>query len=106
MGRLPHPLGKTRGGPPKWYYIVDIDSHKLQNALLLARAVQPQEHTPEQHIIIGHMVKHSKTVACAANPPMFMIPRGTLKDLADMMQVWTLNEFACPAAIRQMPREA
>ena len=61
------------------------------------------ERTLEQHAIINHMNKHEKALARANTTPPFMIPTGIAKELADAMQVWTLNESPCPPAIRQLP---
>ena len=57
----------------------------------------------EQHAIINCMNKHEKALAHANTTPPFVIPTGIAKKLADTMQVWTLNESACPPAIRQLP---
>ena len=32
-----------------------------------------------------------------------MIQKGIMKELADIMQVWILNESACPSAVRKLP---
>ena len=61
------------------------------------------EHTLEQHAIINHMNKHNKALAHVNTTPPFVIPTGITKELADMMQVWTLNESVCPPAVKQFP---
>ena len=61
------------------------------------------ECTLEQHVIINRINKHEKALARANTTPPFVIPTGIAKELADAMQVWTLNESACPPAIRQLP---
>ena len=48
-------------------------------------------------------MKHKRQQAHAKATPMSMIPAGIVTELADMMQVWSLNESTCPAAIRQLP---
>ena len=49
------------------------------------------------------MNKHEKALVHANTTPHFMIPTGIAKELADAMQVWTLNESTCPPAVRQLP---
>ena len=49
------------------------------------------------------MNKHEKALAHANTTPPFVIPTGITKELADVMQVWTLNESACPPVVRQLP---
>ena len=49
------------------------------------------------------MTKHKKQQNCAKAIPLFMIQQGITKELADIMQAWILNEFACPPAVRQLP---
>ena len=46
------------------------------------------------------MNKHEKALACTNTTPPFA---GITKELADVMQVWTLNESACPPVVRQLP---
>ena len=53
------------------------------------------ERTLEQHVIINRINKHEKALARANTTPPFVIPTGIAKELADTMQVWTLNESAC-----------
>ena len=77
----------------------DVNVVKFQNTLQTARVMC----TLKQHVIINHMKKHEKALACANTTPPFMIPTGITKELADAMQVWTLNESACPPAVRQLP---
>ena len=103
MGKWPHPLGKTKMGQHPWHQACDINAVEFKNALQIARVTKGMEHTLEQHAIINCMNKHKKALARANTTPPFMIPTGIAKELADAMQVWTLNESACPPAIRQLP---
>ena len=32
-----------------------------------------------------------------------MIQKGIIKEFVDIMQVWILNDSACPPAVRQLP---
>ena len=57
----------------------------------------------EQHAIVTRMTKHKKQHYCAKATPPFTIQQGIVKELADIMQAWILNEFACPPAMRQLP---
>ena len=81
----------------------DINTVEFQNALQIARAIKGMEHTLEQHVIINCMSKHKKTLAHVNTTPPFVIPTGITKELADVMQVWMINESTCPPAIRQVP---
>ena len=54
-------------------------------------------------MIVNHMMKHKRVQSSAKVIPSFVIPTGIVKELADMMQVWTLNESACLAVVRQLP---
>ena len=103
MGKWPHPLGKTKAGQRPWHQACDVNTVEFQNTLQIARAIKGTERTLEQHTIINRMNKHKKALAHANNTPPFVIPTGITKELADTMQVWTLNESACPPAIRQLP---
>ena len=49
------------------------------------------------------MMKHERQQNHAKTTPLFIIPNSITKGLADMMQVWILNEFACPPAVTQLP---
>ena len=49
------------------------------------------------------MNKHEKALACANTTPPFAMPTSIAKELADAMQVWTINESTCPPVIRQLP---
>ena len=69
----------------------------------IARATKGAERTLEQHVIINRINKHKKALVHANTIPPFVIPTGIAKELADTMQVWTLNESACPPVIRQLP---
>ena len=97
------PLGKTKAGQRPWHQACNVNTVEFQNALEIARAIKGAEHTLEQHAIINRMNKHEKALACANTTPPFVIPTGITKELADTMQVWTLNESACPLAIRKLP---
>ena len=41
MGKLPHPLGKTKPRQSVWHQVYDVSALEFQNALQIARAVQP-----------------------------------------------------------------
>ena len=81
----------------------DVTAVKFQNTLQIARATKGAECTLEQHVIINRMNKHEKALAHVHTTPPFMILTCIAKELADAMQVWTLNESACPEAVRQFP---
>ena len=81
----------------------DVNTVEFQNALQIARAIKGAERTPEQHVIINCMNKHKKALIHANTTLHFMMPTGIAKKLADAMQVWTLNESACPPVVRQLP---
>ena len=49
------------------------------------------------------MMKHERMQACAKTTLPFIIQVGSMKELADMMQVWTINESTFPAAVTQSP---
>ena len=72
-------------------------------ALQAARAVCPTEQMGKQHVIIACMTKHKKQQTHAKTTPPFTIQPGIVKELADTMQAWVLNESACPPAMRQLP---
>ena len=101
MGKWPCPLGKTKAGQHSWHQV--CDTVEFQNALQIARAIKGTECILEQHVIINHMNKHERALARANTTPPFMIPTSITKELADAMQVWTINESACPPAVRQLP---
>ena len=46
---------------------------------------------------------NKKALAHANTIPPFVILTSIAKELADTMQVWTINESACPPAIRKLP---
>ena len=96
MGRLPCPLGKTKPGQRSW----QISDPEFQNALQIARAVWPADLMGEQYVIIYHMTKHKRQQNHIKTTLLFMIPNIIAKELADMMQVWLLNESTCPLAMR------
>ena len=64
IGKLPHPLGKSKPGQRSW----QISDLEFQKALQVARAVCPTDRMGKQHAIISHMMKHKKQ-QCHANPP-------------------------------------
>ena len=78
-----------------------LESPEFKDTLLIARAKKGTEHTPEEHMIILHALKHEKAQAHASRPTPFMIPSGIAKELTSMMQTWLMNEAACPPAVRQ-----
>ena len=57
----------------------------------------------QQHAIVSHMMKHERMQDCTNTTLPFMIRVGSMKELADMMQVWTINESTFPAAVTQSP---
>ena len=65
-GVLPRPLGKTRAGGNTWQHTCSLESPEFKDALLIARAKKGTEHTPEEHMIISHALKHEKAQACAS----------------------------------------
>ena len=102
-GVLPRPLGKTQAGRNTWQHTCFLESPEFKDTLLLARAKKGTEHTPEDHTIILHALKHEKAQACTSQPTLFMIPSGIMKELTSMMQTWLMNKAACPPAVRQEP---
>ena len=86
-----------------WHQVCKVNAVEFQNSLQIARATKGAEHTLKQHVIINCMKKHKKALARANTAPPFVIPTGSTTELADMMQVWTLNESACPPVVRQLP---
>ena len=80
-----------------------LKSPEFRDALLVAREKKGTDHTPEEHTIISHALKHEKAQACASRPTPFVIPSGIMKELTSMMQTWLMNEAACPPAVRQEP---
>ena len=102
-GVLPRPLGKTRAGGDTWQHTCSLKSPEFKDTLLIARAKKGTEHTPEEHMIISHALKHKKAQARASQPTLFVIQPGIVKDLTSMMQTWLMNEAACPPAVRQEP---
>ena len=65
-GVLPRPLGKTRAGGNMWQHTCSLESPEFKDALLIAKAKKGTEHTPEEHTIISHALKHEKAQACAS----------------------------------------
>ena len=102
-GVLPRLLGKTRAGGNTWQHTCSLKSPEFKDTLLIARAKMGTEHTPEEHTIISHALKHKKVQACTSRPAPFMIPPGIMKELTSMMQTWLMNEALCPPAVRQEP---
>ena len=97
--KLPHLLGKFKPSQRSW----QISDPEFQKSLQVARAVHPADRMGEQHVIITHMLKHEKQQHCAKATPPFIIQSGIVKELADTMQSWILNESMCPPAVRQLP---
>ena len=93
-GVLPRPLRKTRAGRNMWQHMCSLESPEFKDALLIARAKKGTECTPEEH---------EKAQAHASQPAPFMIQPGIAKELTSMMQTWSMNEAACPPAVRQEP---
>ena len=91
-GMLPRPLRKTRAGRNTWQHMCSLESPEFKDTLLIAREKKGTEHTPEEHTIILHALKHEKAQACAFRPAPFMIPSGIMKELTSMMQTWLMNE--------------
>ena len=103
MGKWPRPHGKTKMGQCPWHQACDVNAVEFRNALQTATATKGAEHTLEQHAIINRMSKHEKALVCANMIPPFVILTSIAKELADAMQVWTINKFVCPPVIRQLP---
>ena len=99
MGKLPHPLGKSKPSQRSW----QISDPEVQKALQVARAAHPADRMGEQHVIVTHMSKHRRQQHHAKSTPPFMIQSGIAKELADTMQAWILNISACLPAMRQLP---
>ena len=97
MGKLPCPLRKSKPGQRSW------QDPEFQKALQVARAVCPANRMGKQHAIITHMSKRKKQQHCAIAIPPFMIQSGIMRELADAMQAWILNESTCQLAVRQLP---
>ena len=95
-GMLPRLLGKTWAGRNTWQHMCSINSPEFKDALLIARPKKGSEHTPEEHMILSHALKHKKAQACASKPAPFVIQSGIVKELTSMMQTWLMNEVACP----------
>ena len=102
-GMLPRPLRKTQAGRNMWQHICSLESPEFKDTLLIARAKKGSKHTPEEHTILLHALKHKKAQAHASKPAPFMIPPGLMKELTSMMQTWLMNKAACPPAVRQEP---
>ena len=66
MGRLLHPLGKTKPGKRSW----QVSNPEFQNSLQVARAVWSADRMGEQHAIIYCMMKHERQQNCAKNAPV------------------------------------
>ena len=80
-----------------------LESPEFKDTLLIAREKKGTEHTPEEHTIISHALKHEKAQAHASQPAPFVIPSGIAKELTSMMHTWLMNKAACPPAVRQEP---
>ena len=99
MGRLSLLLGKTKPRQRSW----QTSDPEFQDALQIARAVQPADQMDKQHAIIYHMIKHKRQQNHVKNAPPFMIPNNITKEFAHVIQVWILNESVCPPGVRQLP---
>ena len=86
-----------------WQHTCSLESPEFKEALLIARAKNGTEHTPEEYTIILRALKHEKAQAHAARPAPFVIPPGIMKELTSMIQTWLMNEAACPPTVRQEP---
>ena len=86
-----------------WQHMCSMESPEFKDALLIARAKKGSEHTPEEHMILLHALKHEKAQACASKPAPHMIQPGIAKELTSRMQTWLMNEAACLPAVRQEP---
>ena len=102
-GMLPRPLGKTQAGGNTWQHMCSLDSPEFKDALLIARVKRGSKHSPGEHTILLHALKHEKAQAHASKPAPFVIPPGIMKELTSMMQTCLMNEAACPPAVRQEP---
>ena len=98
-GKLPCLLGKSKPRQRS----TQISDPEFQKALQDARAVHPADRMGEQHVIVTCMTKHKKQQNRARATPLFTIQQCIMKELADIMQAWILNEFASPPAVRQLP---
>ena len=63
IGVLPRLLGKTQAGRTTWQHMCSFESLEFKDALLIARTKKGTEHTPEEHMIISHALKHEKAQA-------------------------------------------
>ena len=63
-GVLPRPLRKTQVGGNTWRHMCFLESPEFKDTLLIARA-KGTKHTPEEHTIISHALKHEKAQAHA-----------------------------------------
>ena len=86
-----------------WQHTCSLESPEFKDTLLIARAKKGTEHTPDEHTIILHALKHEKAQFPASQPAPFMILPGIMKELTSMMQTWLMNEAACPPTVRQEP---
>ena len=79
-GALPRPLGKTQAGRNMWQHTCSLESPEFKDALLIARKKKGTKHTPEEHMVILHALKHEKAQAHASRPTPFVIPPGITKN--------------------------
>ena len=86
-----------------WQHMCSLEKPEFKDTLLIARAKKGSECTPEEHAVISHALKHEKAQARASRPAPTVIPSGITKELTSMMQIWLMNEGACPPAVRQEP---
>ena len=66
IGVLSRLLRKTQAGGNMWQHTCSLESPEFKDALLIARAKNGTEHTPEEHTIILRALKHEKAQACAS----------------------------------------
>ena len=78
-GVLPRRFRKTQAGGNTWQHMCSLESPEFKDALLVARVKKGTKHTPEEHTIISHALKHEKAQAHASQPTLFMIPSGITK---------------------------
>ena len=72
-GMLPRLLRKTQAGRNTWQCTCSIESPEFKDTLLIAKAKKGSEHTPEEHMILLHALKHEKAQAHASKLTSFVI---------------------------------
>ena len=50
-------------GVNTWQHMCSLDSPEFKDALLIARAKKGSKHTPEEHTILSHALKHEKALS-------------------------------------------